>query len=109
MDAARGQHNSVDTIIKYVEIHMNREDSLELAWRSLRNRRFLMLNEPFNQLIRWYGRARLVPQASVPKSFPYLYQPVHVHSYMDRFTSHTASCLVRFVASFPNTVLSCIR
>eukprot|EP00434_Breviolum_minutum_P021157 symbB.v1.2.018668.t1/scaffold1455.1/size117749/4 len=27
------------------------------------NRRFLMLNEPFNQLIRWYGRARLVPQA----------------------------------------------
>eukprot|EP00438_Fugacium_kawagutii_P007062 Skav227755 [mRNA] locus=scaffold1653:26664:29966:- [translate_table: standard] len=28
-----------------------------------RNRRFKMLNEPFNQLIRWYGRARLVPQA----------------------------------------------
>ncbi|CAK9026930.1 Probable GTP-binding protein EngB [Durusdinium trenchii] len=27
------------------------------------NRRFLMLNEPFNQLIRWYGRARLIPQA----------------------------------------------
>lgn len=27
------------------------------------NRRFLMLTEPFNQLIRWYGRARLVPQA----------------------------------------------
>ncbi|CAJ1344874.1 unnamed protein product, partial [Effrenium voratum] len=27
------------------------------------NRRFLMLTEAFNQLIRWYGRARLVPQA----------------------------------------------
>lgn len=27
------------------------------------HRRFLMLTEAFNQLIRWYGRARLVPQA----------------------------------------------
>jgi len=27
------------------------------------HRRYLMLTEPFNQLIRWYGRARLVPQA----------------------------------------------
>lgn len=27
------------------------------------NRRFLMLTQAFNQLIRWYGHARLVPQA----------------------------------------------
>eukprot|EP00931_Biecheleriopsis_adriatica_P117069 TRINITY_DN92621_c0_g1_i1.p1 TRINITY_DN92621_c0_g1~~TRINITY_DN92621_c0_g1_i1.p1 ORF type:complete len:743 (-),score=162.97 TRINITY_DN92621_c0_g1_i1:21-2249(-) len=27
------------------------------------HRRFLMLTEAFNQLIRWYGRARLIPQA----------------------------------------------
>merc|ERR1719195_1189863 len=27
------------------------------------HRRFKMLTEAFNQLIRWYGRARLVPQA----------------------------------------------
>ena len=64
---------------------MNRVESFELAWHSLRNRRFLMLNEPFNQLIRWYGRARLIPQASVPKNFLYLYQPFYVHSYMAVF------------------------
>ena len=27
------------------------------------NRRFLLLNDGFNQVIRWLGRARLVPQA----------------------------------------------
>jgi len=48
------------------QVSMKVEEMLEVKDDILAltpHRRFLMLTEAFNQLIRWYGRARLVPQA----------------------------------------------
>eukprot|EP00443_Scrippsiella_acuminata_P085315 CAMPEP_0115383968 /NCGR_PEP_ID=MMETSP0271-20121206/6866_1 /TAXON_ID=71861 /ORGANISM="Scrippsiella trochoidea, Strain CCMP3099" /LENGTH=653 /DNA_ID=CAMNT_0002807309 /DNA_START=331 /DNA_END=2293 /DNA_ORIENTATION=+ len=53
--AAHGQQISfeVDNLMEH------KNDVLALT----PHRRYLMFTQPFNQLIRWYGRARLVPQA----------------------------------------------